>query len=259
MRKFLIISILLASGAALASDQQSPAARLGAGYLPANAVDSVSLLPPVPTKGSAIEQRDRKMSKSALAAQGTERWTIATSDAELLGETATAAFSCAAGFDISPQSTPALDRLLRRSLVDFGLTSSAAKRKYQRARPFMVNKKPSCTPEHEEYLRSDGSYPSGHSAIGMGWGLVLAQLVPDHASRVVARGRAYGESRRYCNVHWQSDVEEGRILGAAVFARLQADAAFQSDLKAAQAELELVPRQAPKRDCAAEAAALING
>ena len=89
--------------------------------------------------------------------------------------------------------------------------------------------------------------------------MVLAQLVPDRTTQLIARGRAFGESRRYCNVHWQSDVEEGRVIAAAVFARLQSEPAYQADLAAARDELAKVPRQAPSRDCAAEAAALAGG
>ena len=61
---------------------------------------------------------------------------------------------------------------------DLALGTYATKRKFQRRRPFMVNGEPTCTPQDEAMLRQDGSYPSGHSAIGYGWGLVLAEIVP---------------------------------------------------------------------------------
>ena len=38
--------------------------------------------------------------------------------------------------------------------------------RYQRARPFVENGAPTCTPEDEADLRGNGSYPSGHTAIG---------------------------------------------------------------------------------------------
>jgi acid phosphatase (class A) len=40
-----------------------------------------------------------------------------------------------------------------------------------------------------------------------------------------------------CGVHYQSDVEAGRQLGAAMVARLHAEPAFEKDLAAARAEL----------------------
>jgi acid phosphatase (class A) len=39
-----------------------------------------------------------------------------------------------------------------------------------------------------------------------------------------------------CNVHWQSDVNEGRFMGAATVARLHADPGFIADMKHAKAE-----------------------
>ena len=164
--------------------------------------------------------------------------------------------SGAAGFAIGPDTTPATHRLLRRAMLDLAVSTGGAKTKYQRARPFMENSQPSCTPNQEAFLRKDGSYPSGHSAIGYGWGLMLAELVPARATELVSRGRAFGESRRVCNVHWLSDIEEGRIVASATFAKLQSSPAFQADLKAAQAEIAAGNLPAPKHDCAKEAEAL---
>jgi len=72
-------------------------------------------------------------------------------------------------------------------------------------------------------------------------------------------GEPFGDNRVICNFHWQSDVDEARVLGAAVVARLHADPVFRADLEAARTEL--TPRFAPKgfrptRGCKAEAAAL---
>ncbi|MET0269016.1 MAG: phosphatase PAP2 family protein, partial [Sphingomonas sp.] len=191
---------------------------------------------------------------AAIAQRGSPRWALATRDAVLFGPEATRALSCAAGVAIGPTTTPKVDALLRRTIADLGLSTAAVKRRHQRPRPFMANGQPTCTPESEAVLRRDGSYPSGHSAIGYGWGLILAELRPDRAAPIVARGRAFGDSRRICNVHWLSDVEEGRIAAAATVARLNADPAFRRDLAAAREELA---RSAPPpRDCAEEAAAL---
>jgi acid phosphatase (class A) len=40
-----------------------------------------------------------------------------------------------------------------------------------------------------------------------------------------------------CGVHYQSDVEAGRMLGASMVAAEHADPAFRADLAAAKAEL----------------------
>ncbi|RYE48122.1 MAG: phosphatase PAP2 family protein [Hyphomicrobiales bacterium] len=229
-----------------------PVAYLAAGELP----DGLLLVPPPPKAGSAAQARDLEGAQRAIAQRGSARWILATSDAELFSPAATATFSCAAGRQIDDQATPATNRLLRRAAVDFSSSTSSAKDLYQRPRPFMENGQPICTPEAERQLRLNGSYPSGHSAIGYGWGLVLAELVPARTNGLVARARAFGDSRRVCNVHWLSDIEEGRVTATATFVRLQSSATFVVDLAAARDELARLPAIAPKHNCAAEAAAL---
>jgi acid phosphatase (class A) len=242
-----------ADGAALA---QAGRSNMGPAYLaPGQAIDSIALLAPPPAPGSAAEARDQEAMRAAVALRGSPRWDQATIDAELLVPNASAVMSCAVGFAISAQATPAIDKLLKRAAADLGLSGSAAKRKYQRARPFVANDEPSCSPSWEPILRQDGSYPSGHSSVGYGWGLILAEIVPTRATQLVARGRAYGESRRVCNVHWLSDVEAGRATGAATVALLHSDPAFQQDLAAAKAEAARMANS-PKPDCARENAAL---
>lgn len=238
---------------------QSPPPRLVAGYLkPGTGPDSLVIVPPPPVPGSAAQERDLAASKDGLALRGSARWALATRDADLFSPGSAGTFSCAAGIAIGPAETPKLNQLLRRAGTDLALSTSATKRKYMRPRPFTQNGQPICTPADETLLRGDGSYPSGHSAIGYGWSLILAEVLPDRAAQLVARGRAFGDSRRVCNVHWLSDVEEGRIMGAAMVARLHADATFLADIDAAKAEARSVVAAAkgPGRDCASEAAAL---
>ncbi len=227
------------------------------GYLAAGtAPDSLLLNPPPPTPGSAAEARDVAAAEAALALHGTPRWKLATQDALLSPETASATFSCAAGLKIDATNTPKLNALLLRTASDLGRSTGRTKQKYMRPRPFMVNGKPMCTPDQEGVLRHDGSYPSGHSALGFGWGLILAEAIPNRAAQLVARGRAFGDSRRVCNVHWLSDTEEGRVVAAAVVARINAEPAFQADLAAARAEVAALAKRDPGSDCAVEAATL---
>ena len=246
-------------------DQQAQTApppmvpKLVAGYLKAGtAPDSLVIVPPPPAEGSAALARDVEASQAGLKLHGTARWDLATTDADLFSPKAVDTFSCAAGIAIGAAETPRLNQLMRRSLTDLALSTGASKRKYMRPRPFTVNKQAICTPADEAVLRSDGSYPSGHSAIGYGWGLILAEVLPDRAAQLVARGRAFADSRRVCNVHWLSDTEEGRVMGSAIVARLHADPAFTADLEAAKAEARAAAAagKGPTRDCAKEAAAL---
>ncbi len=264
-RLFVLLAIAITAGCAGFGRQAGPTAvpeiRPGilAGYLPSDAYpDSLALLPPPPAEGSAALALDGEVSRQNLALRGTPRWELAIEDANLAFPMVAGTFSCALGTPITEQDTPHLYMLLRRTLADAGLSTYAAKNHYQRTRPFIVNGEPICTPDEEEGLRKDGSYPSGHTAIGWAWALILTGIAPEQADAILARGRAFGESRLVCNVHWHSDVVEGRFMGAATVARLQADPEFQAAVEAAKGELAAARAKAlePARDCAAEADAL---
>lgn len=260
--RVLIAGSAFVAAAALAQQAMTPPPSnffAQKGYLtPTDLPDSLALNPPAPAAGSAIEARDVEASKAAIALRGTPRWDLARRDADLFGATATDTYSCAAGIAIGAQTTPKINALMLRVARDLAMSTRATKAKYMRKRPFMVNGQPSCTPEQEKLLAGDGSYPSGHSAIGWGWGLLLAEVVPSRATQLVARGRAFGDSRRICNVHWLSDTEEGRIDADAVMARLHAEPAFLADVAAAREEAKALAGKvipAPEK-CAAEASAL---
>ena len=61
-------------------------------------------------------------------------------------------------------------------MLDTGLATCAAMDSYQRLRPFVLQKEAACAPAEEAALVKDGSYPSGHAAIGWGWALLLAEF-----------------------------------------------------------------------------------
>lgn len=230
-----------------------------AGYLPAKElVDSLALLPQPPAPGSAQQAADDAAYKASRAQPGSPSWALAERDAELAFPAAAGSFSCALGVPISAESTPHLTMLLRRTLADAGLATYRAKDTYKRARPFMAANDPICTPKEEAFLRKDGAYPSGHSAIGWMWALALIEIAPDRADALAQRGLIFGDSRMACGVHWQTDVDAGRMVAAAVFAQLQTNADFTAQLGAARKEVASLRAAGakPVGDCAAEAAAM---
>jgi acid phosphatase (class A) len=229
------------------------------GYLPTAALpNSLALLPPPPAASSAALALDEEIARSSLALRDTPRWALAALDADLRFPQAAGTFSCALNAPITQEDEPHLYLLLRRTLTDAGLSTYSAKTHFNRDRPFELNELPSCTPDDQAMLEKDGSYPSGHSAVGWAWALVLSEISPERTDALLARGRAYGESRNVCNVHWHSDVVQGRLMGAGTVARLHAEPAFRADLETAKAELEAVRAKGlkPTRDCAAEASAM---
>ena len=261
---------LFASGCSTATRTVAPISaaevgevRAGSGYLkgylaPAELPDSLALLPPPPAEGSAALAADAATFRTLTALQGTPRGAFAVQDANLRFPKAAETFSCALGLPISEEATPNLNMLLRRTLTDAGIATYKAKDKYQRTRPFVVFKAPSCTPREEAALAKDGSYPSGHSAAGWAWAMVLTEVAPERSDALLQRGRAFSQSRGICGVHWQSDIEAGRLIGAATVARLHANPVFNAQVEAARLEVARARAQGstPGRDCAAEAAAL---
>ncbi len=226
------------------------------GYLPAKALpNSLALLPPPPATGSAAFAFDEEVARRTFALRDKPRFELALSDYDLRFPHAAGTFSCALNAPITEQDTPHLYMLLRRTLTDAGLSTYAAKDHYKRDRPFVLNNEPICAPETKAQLAKDGSYPSGHSAIGWAWALILSEISPEQADAILARGRAFGENRNVCNHHWHSDVVWGRFMGAATVARLHADPTFLADLDAAKAELAAVRAKSlkPTRDCSVEA------
>lgn len=207
---------------------------LGAQRLP----NSAALLPPPPAEGSAAAMADLEAYQMTRALKGTARWTQAQADNELKFPQAIHSYSCALGVDITEAGTPHLYTLMRRTLTDAGFSTYGAKQMYQRTRPFALLEEESCVPHEEEMLRGDGSYPSGHAALGWAWGLVLAELAPEKADALLQRGYDFAESRMVCGVHWRSDVEAGRVMGAATVAKLHSDPVFLAQAKLAQAEIE---------------------
>ncbi len=236
--------------------------KLAPGYLKqADLPDSLMLLGAPPAKESAAFARDEEARQAALAIKESERWMLAGQDADLVFPRPAQNYSCALGVRIDQSGTPVIYQMMQRLLTDAGLSTYGVKNKYQRVRPFALHEEGTCTPGDEEVLRHDGSYPSGHTAAGWAWALVLAQISPERSNELLARGLSFGQSRVVCNAHWQSDVDAGRVMGAATVARLQSEAAFLADVQAARQELaqaKAIPGNEPL-NCAAELAALSSG
>lgn len=236
-----------------------PHFKFAPGYLPQKDLpNSLELLGPPPADGSAALARDEAAREATVPLRGKARSEIARLDADLVFPQPAKNFSCAMGVDIDQKKTPRLYHLMERVLTDAGMSTYGVKNKYNRTRPFVVHNEGTCMPEQEPLLRHDGSYPSGHTAAGWAWALVLTEISPERADTLFKRGLEFGQSRVVCNAHWQSDVDAGRTMGAATVAKLHTNAAFLADVKAARKEVQNARTQgsASALNCGAEEAAL---
>lgn len=201
------------------------------------APNSTRYIPAPPDTTDAAFFNDWLVYTRGLQLRPTERGAQAKADAEYSAEYIASYYSRAAGFTISPDSTPDLFHLVACVAWTGGDATWHAKNHYMRRRPFMVMRQGTMTPDHEEGLSRNGSYPSGHTAMGWSVALVLAELMPEAQDSILLLGYEYGQSRTIVGAHWQSDVDAGRVVGAAAVARMHASADFQADLAAAKAEI----------------------
>ena len=207
------------------------------GYFGAEHVpDHTRFLPPPPAADSPEGIADVAVFRATRALEGTPRWGLATSDDRIGSRKILGDFGCAMDVDLGAVETPAMTRLAARANSDLIVMIGAAKDHYQRPRPFVTHEGPTCI-ETEPAFAASGSYPSGHSGAAWLYALLLAELDPDHAAAIVARGRAIGESRVVCGVHYPSDVEGGRLTTTALLAALHGKPEFEADMLAARAEL----------------------
>jgi len=227
-------------------------------YLSSEATpDGLRILPPPPRPNGPVARADRQVFAATRRLAGSPRWRLAASDVD---SGPFAHFACALGVSLSPDMAPALARLLDRAgtagVVD------PVKAFYHTPRPYIgMGTGPAgrICQARTAHLAGNGDYPSGHAAGGWMEALILAELAPDRASAILARGRAFGESRMVCGAHSRSAVEAGWLAGAAATAALHGSAAFRADLEAARSEMVKVRASAPPPDaaiCRAEAKAL---
>ncbi len=228
----LIIAATLASLGAVAGAQQA----LGpAGYLKPGAFDVLAVLPPAPKSTDPRGLADRAILEATRALQGSPRWAMATSDVKSAPADLFHDFSCAMGVALTPENAPRTAALLRRAMFDTARQTSIAKTFYKRQRPFLIDKGPICQPAAE--VADSYDYPSGHTTAGWTMATLLAQIAPDRATALLARGRAYGESRIVCGVHNASAVDAGRLSASSTLTAMQSDPAFSADLAAARQEI----------------------
>jgi acid phosphatase (class A) len=201
------------------------------------------LLPPPPEAGSLDDQADRFLYRQSLRGIGGPQWKSAIGQLSVTSPAFLKTIGCALGAALSPQSTPLTMTLLRRAGADLSRGVFAAKDYYKRGRPFTTDNGKSCDPD----AAKDGgkalgyAYPSGHAAVGWLWGLILSDARPERSAALLKFGKATGDLRIACRVHWASDVTGGRLLATALYQQVQDTADYKADLLKAKAELALAP------------------
>ncbi|MGS0646771.1 acid phosphatase [Komagataeibacter melomenusus] len=240
-----LLAALLASTPGHAADPLEATPPEAGYFTPATQPDGTAYLPPPPQPGTVRQANDDQAFAATRALRGSPRWALATADADLHENALLHSFSCAAALPLSRTDAPKLSALIHKMDVSEIADMRKSKAYWHRPRPFVGNSQPICTEKDRAHLATSGSYPSGHTMLGWSTALVLAELLPDHATQILQRGRVFGESRIICGVHWESDVQAGYMLGAAEIAALHGSSAFRADMDAARAELAALRNKAP--------------
>jgi acid phosphatase (class A) len=109
----------------------------------------------------------------------------------------------------------------------------AAKNTFCRSRPFNLagNKLEPLKPAKPD---DSFSYPSGHATYGATIGFLLAEMLPEKRSEIYNRINDYAHSRLVAGVHFRSDVEAGKLMGAAIGSALFASDGFKDEFAQAK-------------------------
>lgn len=222
-------------------------------YLAPDAIDTYKILPPAPVAGTTRYEADRTLFLQTRKLEGTPRWDMAKADDNSLG--IIKGMSCALGAELTPENAPRTYRFFARVGRDASRTTNLPKDIYKRQRPYLIDEGNICIAKSDALAKSP-DYPSGHNTWGWSVGLLLAEIAPDRATPIMARARAFGESRLVCGVHNMSAVHMGWANGSIMVAALHGVPEFQKDLQDVKAEVAAVRKTAPAPDaarCAAEA------
>ena len=146
------------------------------------------------------------------------------------------------GLKISKEETPAIYEVLTRGITTIENIRFRPKAYYFRIRPFAYFQEPSIFPQDDEWLATEGSYPSGHTIRAWACALLMAQINPNSAEAVFHRAWQSGESRVISGCHWQSDVDASRPVAGIGYSRLQTNPEFQKAMAKAQLEFLLLTR-----------------
>jgi len=231
MRKSLVALVfVLAACATTGRGDRAVTAPSSSSYIAAAHLDATRFLPPPPAPDSPAQAADLAEVKAAQALKGQPRWAQAQRDDET---SPYSVFGPVLGPGFVKARTPRTAALFEVLFADVKSLTSPAKKAYARPRPPRVDRSLSTC----RMLEPSKSYPSGHASRGWMMALVLSEMAPEKADAILARGRDYGDSRVVCAQHFPSDVEAGRLIGAAVYAAAEGDPAFQRDFAAARTEL----------------------
>lgn len=232
-----------------------PAVTPVTGYLDAGAIAALGESAAPPER--EIAPGERALSESLRALEDTDRWWLATAQAELRPPEAAQHFDCALGVRFAEHPRSALTRLMNRLLADSLELTGRLARERVRPRPVALDLSRRPCQRLTAEAGASSAWPVGPAIVGAAYGEAFAALAPDRATAARRMGHEIGVSRAVCAMAWPSDVAPAEALGRALYLAASARPDFVADLEAARVEV----RTARAEDltspaCAAERLAL---
>ena len=197
---------------------------------------AAKFLPLPPKPGEEAFYNDKYRYEWGKTMRKTERGKQAIADAVHKLKYFSQIYSEPFGLEISKENTPEIYALIERLLATTKLCKDKSKKQIMRKRPYVEFNEPTAVPGDEENLRYNSSYPSGHTTMGWGIALILAEINPARQDEIIKRGFEYGESRVIVGFHYQSDVDAARLITSTLLNRLHANDEFMAQLQKAKAE-----------------------
>lgn len=240
MKKAAFILFSLAAGAAAL-----PAFAAGDALYP-EAISAKELLPGPPAAGTWRSAADDASYREGLSLRNAPRGLQAAEDADMSPLKAfEARFSKPLGVQISKDATPATHAFLLLTMKRVYPSLKAGKEVFRRPRPVVPHPEDAtCRPDLAKKFDRFASYPSGHTTMAWALALALTSVAPGDPVPVLKLGYSAGDSRAICGAHWQSDVEAGRELAAAVYARITGNPDYLAAAAASRAELRKLSKPA---------------
>jgi acid phosphatase (class A) len=221
-------ALLLAAGIPALAKDADP------GYLPASPLyDPAAFLPPPPADGSPRALAELQELKRYQASRTPAQLAAAASDND--NENGTI-FAVVLGPAWDLGKLPATAKVVNDIVASEGGYSDIAKQEFHRDRPWIVDMSIQTCAMHKP-SQDHASYPSGHTTVGYGMGVVLAHLMPNHAQAILGRSAQFAENRLICGFHFRSDIVAGQQFGTILALRLMQNPKFQEEMTAAEAEL----------------------
>ena len=167
-----------------------------------------------------------------------ERAQMAINDAVFGMQTIIDIYGPMFGLNITKEDTPEIYKLLQDVSCTTDSITVRAKRQHMRLRPYVYYKEGTLIPEKEEKHAGEGSWPSGHTALGWTTALLLIDINPAATDGIMTRAYEHGQSRVIAGYHWQTDVDAARLAASLLYIKLQGNERFQQQMAKARQEFK---------------------